>query len=112
MQELADAALSDPSKPPRQRRLPKGTSDYQAAWILDNASDDEDPEEEPADAASEHAWGKGGSSHARLETLSEAGDVDMRTEEGGDDDDDDGLDGSEVSVDRALQHCPNPTPLL
>lgn len=33
VQELKEAAAT---RKPRKRRLPKGTSDYQAAWILDD----------------------------------------------------------------------------
>ena len=49
LQELADADTAPPTAPSR-KRLPKGTSDYQAAWIteaagpddLSSGSDDED----------------------------------------------------------------------
>ena len=41
-QELAAAAMEVES---RKRRLPKGTSAYQAAWILDNDFSDEETEE-------------------------------------------------------------------
>jgi len=35
----------------RKRRLPKGTSDYQAAWILDDDDDDDDEEQDDDDDA-------------------------------------------------------------
>lgn len=41
-QELADAAMEAET---RTRRLPKGTSAYQAAWILDDDFSEEETEE-------------------------------------------------------------------
>ena len=41
-QEYADASTNIDTK---KRRLPKGTSEYQAAWILDNDFSDEETEE-------------------------------------------------------------------
>ena len=46
VQEMAEAETSQPKK----KRLPRGTSDYQAAWILDeegDAGDLEDPTGDP-----------------------------------------------------------------
>ena len=40
LQELADAHAA-PSTAPSRRRLPKGTSDYQAAWITEAAGPDD-----------------------------------------------------------------------
>ena len=42
VQELMEAAPSAGAN--RQRRLPRGTSDYQAAWILDEDGDEDDYE--------------------------------------------------------------------
>ena len=42
MQEITDAKMDVDVK---KRRLPKGTSEYQAAWILDDHFSDEETEE-------------------------------------------------------------------
>lgn len=42
MQEFEEAKMDIDAK---KRRLPKGTSEYQAAWILDNDFSDEETEE-------------------------------------------------------------------
>ena len=42
LQEFADAQMDMDVK---KRRLPKGTSEYQAAWILDDHFSDEETEE-------------------------------------------------------------------
>jgi len=50
-EELKDAEREAAAAAATKRRLPKGTSDYQAAWILDN-DDDGDEEEEFDDGGS------------------------------------------------------------
>lgn len=45
MQELMEAeAAAKQSNASRKRRLPTGTSDYQAAWILDDEDEGEEDE--------------------------------------------------------------------
>lgn len=44
-EELAAAAAAAGSKALRKRRLPAGTSEYQAAWILDEYDDDDGDDE-------------------------------------------------------------------
>lgn len=51
------------TKPPRVKRVPKGTSAYQAAWIVDDDEDDDvDGQESGSDMGSED-MGEGASVH-------------------------------------------------
>ncbi|KAI3432659.1 hypothetical protein D9Q98_004203 [Chlorella vulgaris] len=92
-EELKEAAAT---RKPRKRRLPKGTSDYQAAWILDDSDlDDTDLE---SDSEDDEARGRGGSDDMSLPDLEHNDrpggggsliDVDAGTEFGMDYEDDD-----------------------
>ncbi|KAK9812112.1 hypothetical protein WJX73_007769 [Symbiochloris irregularis] len=86
-EELAEAATSQADSSHR-RRLPKGTSEYQAAWILDDGGDDEEEYEEVDDQPDSTHPSKA-ASHA----FSEMGDGDAEMG-----DDEDGDEGSEVDV--------------
>lgn len=88
LQELMDSVQTGPQK---QRRLPRGTSEYQAAWILDDAFDEEDYD--PPDTSQTHQLN--GTALGPADP-SVAGDTGMSGEEDPDDDlNDDNL-GSEV----------------
>lgn len=40
-EDLAEEAVMPPPRPTVARRLPKGMSDYQAAWILEESDSDD-----------------------------------------------------------------------
>lgn len=40
-EDLAEAAPMPPPRPTVARRVPRGTSDYQAAWIVEDSDSDE-----------------------------------------------------------------------
>lgn len=90
LQELADAHTA-PSTAPSRKRLPKGTSDYQAAWITEAAGpDDLSSGSDDEDAALPQQQG-----HS-MEEASEAG---------GSMEDDDETDDMLVSADDARYGC-------
>lgn len=91
LQELAEAATSQADSS-RKRRLPKGTSEYQAAWILDDDGDEgdyEDVDDPDSTHPGQHA------SNPASYAFSELGDEDA--DMGDDEDGDEGTFGSEVS---------------
>lgn len=40
-EDLAEAAIMPPPRPTIPKKVPKGTSDYQAAWILEDSDSDD-----------------------------------------------------------------------
>jgi pre-rRNA-processing protein TSR1 len=87
-EELAAAELENRNR--SKRRLPKGTSDYQAAWILDRDHDDEEEDEGDQDDEDEEDKGMArdipGHDRAGAAQLHEGSMADMILE-----DDDDGM---------------------
>lgn len=77
-EELAEAEAAN-AAPARKRRLPKGTSDYQAAWILDYDSGDEEEKEEEEES---------GDAVMKAENEGEDGDEEEEEEEEFEEDDD------------------------
>ncbi|GAB4814739.1 hypothetical protein N2152v2_001785 [Parachlorella kessleri] len=90
LMEAEEAAAQ--SKAGRKRRLPKGTSDYQAAWILES-DDEEGDDSSDSEAEGYGAGGPGGDDESLPELepnvgLDELRDADTGTEFGMDADDD------------------------
>lgn len=93
-QELAEAATSQ-AHSSRGRRLPKGTSEYQAAWILDDEGDEGDYEDVDDPDPDSHHPGQHASNPASY-AFSELADGDAYM--GEDEDGDEGTFGSEVRL--------------
>ncbi|CAG0892533.1 unnamed protein product [Cyprideis torosa] len=75
-EEMAEARAEQRAK---RRRVPRGTSEYQAAWIVEE--DNEEAEEDDGDVESEASMGEGG---MEVETSSQLGEAESDAEESDD----------------------------